>query len=439
VETRCCGSRPENKLDHEGYSTNGNISGHASQAEGPRPQAGYAQAVGPHPSASVGGPPPEPTGRKRALLVGCNYPGSQAELSGCVNDVLRMSSMLRTRYSFSPYEMRILTDDGHSPHGYSTRANIAEGMRWLVEGAQPGDALFFHYSGHGGQQEDPNYAEEDGYDETILPTDFQHAGMIVDDEIFDTIIAPLQSGTKLTAVMDCCHSGTGLDLPFIWQHGQWIEEDNPCHSAGDVILISGCLDEQTSADATGHRGEAAGAMTTALCDSLEEHAPGSAPACGQLLEAMRSKLLQRGFDQIPNLTSSQRFNTLERGFSVCEGFLSNTNAILGRQLRKTKHPKMDFGGGLGDLLSMSATAMAFAPMVTGLFGGHHPETVSPAPAPVSAEGGHPFDTAESAPLTSFGTSVSGPGGAYDGDSDGGDSGWDDGDADDDFGDAGWDD
>merc|ERR1712032_973787 len=30
----------------------------------------------------------EPTGRRRALLVGCNYPGQSAELNGCINDVL---------------------------------------------------------------------------------------------------------------------------------------------------------------------------------------------------------------------------------------------------------------------------------------------------------------------------------------------------------------
>ncbi len=35
------------------------------------------------------------------------------------------------------------------------------GMKWLVAGAQPGDSLFMHYSGHGGQTEDESGDEED--------------------------------------------------------------------------------------------------------------------------------------------------------------------------------------------------------------------------------------------------------------------------------------
>lgn len=39
--------------------------------------------------------------------------------------------------------------------------------------AVPGDSLFFMFSGHGGQKEDVSGDEEDGYDETILPSDWR--------------------------------------------------------------------------------------------------------------------------------------------------------------------------------------------------------------------------------------------------------------------------
>ena len=46
-----------------------------------------------------------------------------------------------------------------------------------MQGARAGDVLFFHFSGHGAQEEDPKGWEEDGMNETILPVDFKdHVG-----------------------------------------------------------------------------------------------------------------------------------------------------------------------------------------------------------------------------------------------------------------------
>ena len=56
-------------------------------------------------------------------------------------------------------------------------------MRWLTLGNTPGDALFFHYSGHGSRRIDKSGIESDGYDETIVPLDFDQSAEIVDDEV----------------------------------------------------------------------------------------------------------------------------------------------------------------------------------------------------------------------------------------------------------------
>lgn len=56
--------------------------------------------------------------------------------------------------------------------------------------------------------------EIDGQDETIYPVDFEKAGPIVDDEIHEILVAGLPQGVRLTAIMDCCHSGSVFDLPF---------------------------------------------------------------------------------------------------------------------------------------------------------------------------------------------------------------------------------
>ena len=110
--------------------------------------------------------------------------------------------------------MVILTDDQRNPAAQPTRANITRAMQWLVNGAQPNDNLFFHFSGHGGQTEDLDGDEEDGYDETIYPVDFKQAGMITDDEMHFLMVKPLPPGCRLTAIFDCCHSGSALDLPY---------------------------------------------------------------------------------------------------------------------------------------------------------------------------------------------------------------------------------
>jgi len=58
--------------------------------------------------------------------------------------------------------------------------------------------------------------EVDGYDETILPVDYKKNGQIVDDEMNAIMVRPLPEGVRLTAIFDSCHSGTALDLPYIY-------------------------------------------------------------------------------------------------------------------------------------------------------------------------------------------------------------------------------
>merc|ERR1719499_2571270 len=171
-------------------------------------------------------------------------------------------------------------------------------MRWLVAGAQPGDALFFSFSGHGAQQEDPHGYEEDGMNETILPVDFKQAGMISDDCLGEIAVRHLPEGVRLTAVMDCCHSGTGLDLPFTWSRGSWKEETNPYLSLGDVQLFSGCEDHDTSADASSRYGQAGGAMTAAFCDVLRSS---RRMTYSQFLESLHRVMRERRFSQRPQL------------------------------------------------------------------------------------------------------------------------------------------
>lgn len=151
-------------------------------------------------------------GTKRAVLIGINYTGQQGELSGCHNDVKNMKEYLVKIQGFEERNMTILMDDNY--HTSPTRSNISQAYRDLVRSSVPGDTVFCHYSGHGGRVVDTSGDEDDGYDETLIPVDFKRAGQITDDELFAKLVKPLPKGVLMTSLMDCCHSGTVLDLPY---------------------------------------------------------------------------------------------------------------------------------------------------------------------------------------------------------------------------------
>lgn len=65
---------------------------------------------------------------KRALLCGCNYPGSAHALNGCINDVRAMASMLTTHYGFAESDIITLIDtdsSGEQPTGANIKVSCA--------------------------------------------------------------------------------------------------------------------------------------------------------------------------------------------------------------------------------------------------------------------------------------------------------------------------
>ncbi|KAJ3556726.1 hypothetical protein NP233_g11913 [Leucocoprinus birnbaumii] len=156
------------------------------------------------------------TGRKKALCIGINYTGQERALRGCINDANNVRRWLIKYHGFKSEDIVLLTDDTSNRRHLPTRQNLIDAMKWLVRSAKPHDSLFFHYSGHGGQIEDQDGDEADGFDEVIFPLDYKDKGMIVDDELHDIMVSPLPTGCRLTALFDSCHSGTVLDLPYIY-------------------------------------------------------------------------------------------------------------------------------------------------------------------------------------------------------------------------------
>ena len=253
---------------------------------------------------------------KKALLIGINYIGSECELRGCGNDVCNVYDMLIEKLKFKPEEITILCDAAIDIpiDNFPTKSNIIEAMKNLVEGNDEGDEMYIHYSGHGSWEYElfKNRDEADGRDESIVPCDYEKEGCIIDDELTKILVQPLVKGSKLTAVFDCCHSGTALDLRYNYRCKvkkdnitYKIRQDNYKASKGNVVCISGCKDKQTSADAY-IDSKYQGALTWSFLKTLKKHKYNL--RYKTLMKEMLILLEKSDYSQIPQLSSGKYIN-----------------------------------------------------------------------------------------------------------------------------------
>lgn len=201
---------------------------------------------------------------KRALLIGSNYTGSRYALNGCINDVENMRSRLLTK-GFDTANITVLIDTVNDV----SKNSILGAIRTFVSSLKSGDLGIFHFSGHGGQIPDANKDEVDGQDECIYSfTKPSRLEPISDDVLRAELVDKLADGVILRCVLDCCHSGTGMDLPYFYYPRKKVLRDvHEALSSKNVVCISGCKDEQTSADAF-IQGRPQGALTACLLLAL---------------------------------------------------------------------------------------------------------------------------------------------------------------------------
>ena len=86
----------------------------------------------------------QPTSRKLALLVGINQYPHIPQLGGCLTDLELQKELLIYRFGFKPSDILCLAD------GEATRDAIETAfVEHLINQAQSGDAVVFHFSGYG--------------------------------------------------------------------------------------------------------------------------------------------------------------------------------------------------------------------------------------------------------------------------------------------------
>jgi hypothetical protein len=245
---------------------------------------------------------------KFALLIGINYRGTSSELNGCINDVMNMKDALVKHFGYSAENIVVMTED--QPNNLKpTALNIMNQFGSLIIKAYHKQAkeIWFHYSGHGSYIADVSGDESDGKDEVIVPVDHETAGVISDD-LLHNYMEHLPTETRFFCLFDCCHSGTILDLKHRYLgDNKHYSENVKSKIKGKVVMISGCTDDQTSADAfIGSKW--AGAMTVAFLKSMES--VDYKITYYHLLDLMRDYLRNNNYDQIPQLTSSNKLNSV---------------------------------------------------------------------------------------------------------------------------------
>lgn len=236
--------------------------------------------------------------KSKALLIGCNYIGTTNELNGCINDANNIKDFLIS-IGFNNNNIQMVTDNTATK---PTKNNILNAFKTLLMNAKAGDLVFWLFSGHGSYSQDQNGDEESGYDQCIYTVDNQ---IILDDELKTIIQKYLNKDACLFALFDSCFSGSVLDLKYQYMdslnYDKYIEHTKESETIGNVIMISGCNDNQTSADAF-INGNANGAMTWSFLESFKNN---KNLTFRSLVKYMRDTLKMNGYEQIPQLSTGE--------------------------------------------------------------------------------------------------------------------------------------
>lgn len=236
---------------------------------------------------------------KKALLIGINYLNTPYQLNGCIDDTTRMKDLLSS-HGFNNF--KVITDlTDIKP----TKANILNELKNLLVNSKAGDILLFYFSGHGSYTYDRNNDEVDGKDETLISSDFQG---VLDDELKSILQNNLPREVTIFGLFDSCHSGSIFDLKFNYldstNYDNYSENNKVTECQGNVIMISGCMDAQTSSEAEIDN-KPQGALTWSFIDCINK-----TPNCSwrELLKSMRDLLKSNKFSQIPQLSTDSLYD-----------------------------------------------------------------------------------------------------------------------------------
>ena len=243
-------------------------------------------------------------------MIGVNYSGQSCALNGCAKDALALATFLKSK-GFKVDSLIDSEEKSEKTAQLPTRANILRHLLDLI--LSDADELFFSFAGHGSRKLDRDGEEDDGRDEVLCPMD--HKDGVIRDDALRGILQCMRPRQRLSCIFDCCHSGSGMDLKYeLFDRGGSAfrffpaEERNVPMTPGECFLLSGCRDDQTSAEAAvpaaGGKWDVRGALTVAAVKVMKEK--GVNLPCAVLLREVRLILQKGGYAQIAQLSAGRK-------------------------------------------------------------------------------------------------------------------------------------
>jgi hypothetical protein len=252
---------------------------------------------------------------KHALCIGINdYPGTDSDLAGCVNDAHDWSALLRER----GFAVRQLFD------AQATKAAMLAAMGELIDAARSGESIVITYSGHGTWVPDDSGDEPDGRDEALCPHDIGDGQALIDDELA-VLFGRRAAGVRILLISDSCHSGSvirGRDRdvdpdqprarflpPTVWLGEAAAQADTArawsfggFSRLGGDLLLAGCRDTEYSWD-TRFGGRPNGAFTHYAIKTFHRLPPGA--SYQQWFRAIGEHLPSTSLPQTPQILGSR--------------------------------------------------------------------------------------------------------------------------------------
>jgi hypothetical protein len=187
------------------------------------------------------------TRQKIAVILSCDYYGRN-ELHGCVNDGNDIKKFLIKERGFKASNVTTVYNNEMTVKGIWVALKEMVDQSHAISKLDQIPTMFLYYSGHGLLVPNNNGDEEDNADSAIVPWDHEKNGFIIDDQLYNRFITKLHPSTELFIFPDCCYSGSNFDLKY----RSITQRADVANLETKIIQLSGCRDDQTSAEVGGH-------------------------------------------------------------------------------------------------------------------------------------------------------------------------------------------